>query len=233
MRPAIDLSQQRFGRLLVLTRSGTSDGGCAMWKCRCDCGAEKIAVSSELRRGHTRSCGCLLGDSNRANKTKHGHAPKGRISPEFRAWGHMKERCYSPKHVSYPNYGARGIQVCDRWLHGADGKSGFECFFADMGRKPSPSLSVDRADNNGDYEPGNCRWATDKQQQRNTRRNRRVTIGGRSASFAEHCERYGISDAAVRSRLSLGWDVEAAFSTPTRSWVQRNERKNAKKERAS
>lgn len=141
------------------------------WYCRCDCGTRRVVSGGNLTRGLTLSCGCLrrelLAESKKGNEYnhKHGHAPAGRSSPEYRAWAKMKDRCGNPNSAEYKNYGARGIAVCERW----SGRSGFPNFLADMGPRPSPELSLDRIDNGGDYTPNNCRWATRAQQNANRR----------------------------------------------------------------
>ena len=129
-------------------------------------------------------------------------------SPEYMAWAQMKLRCLNPKSPKYPRYGGRGISVCSAWLE-------FDAFIADMGARPSPDHSIDRIDNDGDYEPSNCRWATRTQQQRNREANRRLTHDGETATLAEWAERLGISTATLYSRVGrLGWSVEKALTTP-------------------
>lgn len=148
---------KRFGYLTVLRTAGSSSQGIT-YELKCDCGEVIIASGDRLKRGQT-ACHCGL-----ANQT-HGHSNPE--SKTYRAWNAMKRRCFNPTHKSYANYGGRGITVCDRWLQ-------FENFLADMGESP-PDLSIDRINNNGNYEPKNCRWATRSEQQRNKRNTRRLS----------------------------------------------------------
>jgi hypothetical protein len=163
MPPLIDITAQRFGRLSVLERSGTTRGGQILWLCRCDCGKQVIVQGGDLRKGATRSCGCLRSESTIKNSLIHGNATRGKMSPEYRSWRGMKQRCTDPKAHNYKYYGARGITVCARWLNS------FEHFLADMGRKPGSDYSIDRRNNDGNYEPANCHWATQSEQVRNQR----------------------------------------------------------------
>lgn len=146
-----DLNGQVFGRLKVIGFSKIKDG--AWWFCQCECGAKAEVRSYSLVSGNTKSCGCL----NRDIITKHGKS----ISPENRAWINMKDRCYNPKCISFPNYFSKGITVCDRWLES------FENFYEDMGERPSKKHSLDRIDNDKGYSPDNCRWADKSTQKRN------------------------------------------------------------------
>ncbi len=159
---AIDLIGQRFGRLIVLGRSAKKVPNHSVWDCRCDCGNETAALSNNLRRGLTASCGCGVADACCRTMLRHGLARKGQIAPEHRIWRGIIERCTNPNSTSYEYYGARGIRICERWMT-------FENFYADMGPRPSPELSIDRKDVNGHYEPGNCRWATPLEQRHNRR----------------------------------------------------------------
>lgn len=129
-------------------------------------------------------------------------------TPGFYTWASMLRRCTYSWDQAYPSYGGRGIKVCDRW------RKSFYSFIEDMGEKPA-GMTLDRIDNNGNYEPGNCRWATAKTQTRNRRNTRRLTYGGETRSLTEWAETKGISIATIRSRLRWGWSDEAALSTPT------------------
>lgn len=154
-----DIAGQQFGKLTVIERDSSAYQGVATWFCHCDCGGKLSVSGASLRKGNTKSCGCLSLEKTTKRFTKHGKAK----SPEHNAWRHMRSRCYNPNGRNYKNWGGRGITVCERWLES------FENFYADMGDRPTPKHSLDRINVNGNYEPSNCRWATTKEQRINQR----------------------------------------------------------------
>lgn len=164
MAAIIDLIGKEFGRLTVVSKGATDADGRPQWNCRCNCGQSAIVRGAYLRSGRTLSCGCLRIENAVANSraaVKHGHASRDGRSSEYKSWRAMLSRCENPKAAGYDRYGKRGISVCARWHD-------FSAFLADMGLKPSPKHSIDRFPNNdGNYEPGNCRWATRKDQEEN------------------------------------------------------------------
>ena len=150
-----ELVNQRFNKLVVIKLAGRHPHGDRLWECLCDCGKLTNVKSFRLVSGRTKSCGCI--------RVQHGHSGRNNESPEYRTWKAMKHRCYDKEHKSYHRYGGKGILMCDAW------KQDFKVFLKDMGERPEPKLnySIDRIDNSKGYEPGNCRWATKKQQASN------------------------------------------------------------------
>ena len=195
------MSGQAFGDLYVLARAAVS----GYWLCACSCGNFVQAHGQRMRSGGVRSCGCL----KRGNTNSRKHGAVG--SRAYRAWGGMKSRCLNPDDRQWGNYGGRGIRVCERWL----GEDGCARFVADMGQPP-PGHTLDRRDVNGHYEPGNCRWATPKTQARNRRSNRCVDLAGTIKPVAEWAEQAVVSVDTFGKRISKGWDVERALTTPSR-----------------
>lgn len=144
-----------------------------------------------------------------AAKTRHGHAVGG-PSPEYRSWMQMAQRCANQKNPAFSRYGGRGIRVCDRW-------ASFDNFIADMGPRPA-GTSIDRIDNDGGYEPGNCRWATTTEQARNQKKTRRLTLGDETLPVSEWAERLGVSAKTLWTRIYAGWSVERVLSSEVRRW---------------
>lgn len=172
------------------------------WKCLCICGNHHVALTSNLKSGLTTSCGCAK-QRRPEHALIHGDNCLGRRAKEYKAWCGIRARCGNPKDGAFYNYGARGITVCDRW------RDSYPNFLADMGRAPSPTHSIDRIDNNGNYEPGNCRWATATEQNRNTRRT--IKIDG--ICLKEICEARDLPYDAILSRLARGDPTEVAISS--------------------
>jgi hypothetical protein len=188
---------QVIGRFTVLGPASPNRWGKSRSRVRCECGTERVVCNSPLANGRRLSCGCLRADRTREVSTKHGHGNRsGARSREYSSWLHAKSRCFDPHHQSYADYGGRGITMAAEW------REDFAAFLAYIGPCPE-GCSIDRIDTNGNYEPGNVRWATRFEQSRNTRRSRFVTVNGRRMTITDAAAETGICDETLRRRLGL------------------------------
>lgn len=193
----LELIGRKFGRLLVIAQDCIKNQR-VFWLCQCDCGNEKSVNGSHLMNGAIKSCGCLQNEVRIQTHTIHGdHGTK-----EYIAWKSMKGRCYNENNEKYPNYGGRGIIVCERWLNS------YDTFLSDMGRSPSNKLSLDRINTNGNYELGNCRWATSETQMNNMTTNRHITYKGETLNIGQWERRFNLTHGRFRKQRFKGWDGE-------------------------
>ncbi len=198
----IDLTGQRFGRLHSLSLAGKNKHGQLMWHCQCDCGESCVSLGFVMRKGEKQSCGCLQREATASVNLSHGMAG----TPIYAIYRSMMQRCYDQNSTAYDRYGARGINVCEKWQT-------FEGFYEDMGDKPD-GMSLERKDNDGDYCPENVVWATAKQQANNTRGNRVLEYCGRKQTMTQWAEEFGLKPQTVWARLvTRGWSVEKALET--------------------
>lgn len=205
----IDISGEKYGRLTAIKRNGYLNGKTA-WLCRCECGNEKTITLNSLRTGNTKSCGCLL---LQEGKTK---------DRSYFVWQHMMSRCYNPKTERYPNYGGRGITVCESWHDYWNFRkwaysSGYDP------TAPTRQCTIDRIDVNGNYCPDNCKWSTSKEQSLNTTRNHRITVYGETMTLTQASEKYGIPMKTISARINkLHWNPEEAAVIPVLKGGKRN-----------
>jgi hypothetical protein len=195
---AINRIGQKYGRLTVIERAGTKRSR-ATWLCECECGKQTVVSGNCLARGNIRSCGCLRAETIRKRARTHGRSR----TPEYVSYTGAKDRCTNPNGVGFDNYGGRGI----KFLY-----ESFEQFFAEVGPRPARGMSLERIDNDGNYEPGNCRWATRQQQNNNTRRNRMVTAFNRTRTIAWWSRETGVPQITIYKRLQAGWPAEKALA---------------------
>lgn len=194
---------KRFNRLTVVGFARLDKYCRPVWRYLCDCGSIIDVSASRVRNGQTKSCGCLQKEHAAAQSLSMAKHSKS-YTPEYKVWGNMRERCELPSNHAYDRYGGRGIKVCDRW-------KSFENFLSDMGNRPSSAHSLDRIDNDGDYEPSNCRWATRKEQNRNRRSNRFIPYGDSRVTISEASEITGIKEVTISARIRKGWPEDRLF----------------------
>lgn len=177
----------KFGRLTSVEKTTRRQ----YWVFVCDCGQQKEIFAPSVTGGATKSCGCFNREVARVSHTKHGASRVGQRTAEYSIWASMTARC---RDKSDRRYGGRNISVCRRWKR-------FDMFLADMGPRPQ-GCSLDRINNNGNYSPGNCRWATPIEQANNTRRNKRVVVGGVSYTISQLARKHGINSETLRDRIN-------------------------------
>lgn len=199
MSKFIDLTGQRYNRLVVIKYLGKS-----CWLCKCDCGNETKVYTTYIKNGRTKSCGCLSAELSSLRNRTHGNT-ETRL---YNTWMHLKQRCNNKNSKDYCNYGGRGIKVCDEWL----GENGFINFYEwSIKNCYNEKLTIDRINNNGDYEPSNCRWATKKEQNNNTRKNHFYLIDGEYLTIAQVARKYNINYNTLNNRLWHGDSIENAI----------------------
>ena len=215
MARSVDLTGQKFERLLVVGFSHRNKSGKSYWRCKCDCGNEKeiVVQGYDLKRGHTKSCGCI--EKEHPNATIHGLSHTKTHSE----WRNMKQRCYNKNCDRYYTHGARGIKVCDRW------RNSFEAFYEDVSKLPhfeEKGYSLNRINNDGDYEPNNVEWADDIAQANNKSNNHLITFDGETYTTAEWARIKNIPPSTLRNRINvLRWTAEKALNTPVRKLTKK------------
>jgi hypothetical protein len=201
---ALDLTGNKYGRLTVIERAGLTRPG-RHWLCLCDCGGEAVCSTNNLRRGISKSCGCYHRERAKEGATKHGY----RGEKLNWVWSSMKQRCSNPNNAAYKNYGGRGIRVCDEWQEYAPFREwAFNNGYVE-------GLLLDRKNNNGNYEPKNCRWVTRIEQNRNKRSNRLITYEGKTMCATEWASELGVPSRLLLDRLNLRWNAKDTLTTKT------------------
>jgi len=202
----VDMTGKTYGHLTVVGFAGRVDAKIKhrIWYAKCTCGSVKTFYASNLTGGIAKSCGCMKGSLITKRKTRHGMAG----TSENKYWSTMKARYNGSRPADFKNYAGRGSMVCSRWIES------FDNFLEDMGHKPSPSHSIDRINNDGNYEPGNCRWATQSRQGRNTRVNRIVVFNGEAMCMSDLADKVGVSARVISKRTKRGWSLEDACKMP-------------------
>ena len=197
-----NLIGQKFGRLTVIKRAGSDSNGRAKWLCKCSCENESVKIGKLLLNGHCKSCGCGEYENRVNNCTSH----KLSNTRLYNIWSGMKQRCYYTRHISYHTYGGRGITVCDEW------KNDFKTFYDwAITHGYRDDLSIDRIDVNGNYEPNNCRWATNAEQSRNVSNNVYVTLDGETRVIMDWCKILSIPYHKIYWQIQKGLTPEKAF----------------------
>lgn len=199
-----ELSGLRFNRIVVIEKSHMSKNGW-LWKCLCSCGNAMFMLQYGILNKKAVSCGCYQKEVSRNVCIKRNTTHDLSNTREYKIWTGMKRRCIDKKSKAYKKYGLLGISVCERWMK-------FENFLSDMG--PSNGLSLDRINNNGNYEPNNCRWATMIQQANNKKNNKIIKINGEELTLASAARKYNINYKCLHQRLKNGWGIEEALLTP-------------------
>lgn len=201
MSKRVDHTGSRFGSWVAVAIDRTN-GHRTWWRVRCDCGAAAVVRADSLTTGGSKRCVTCQSEVSRQTHTRHGETR----DPTWRSWASMRERCENPNFSAFKDYGGRGVKVSARW-------QSYEAFVQDVGYRPA-GTTLDRIDCSGDYEPGNCRWATPKQQARNKRRTVYLEVNGERKSLSEWAEDRGFSHITFYKRYAAGWSDQDIVNTP-------------------
>ena len=207
--PLKDITNQKFGKLTVIKRGENTPKGLATWICQCDCGNIVNVRGSDLRKGHTKSCGCASRNFFAKVIFKHGFCG----TRLHKIWWNIQDRCYNPKVPNYYLYGGRGVKMCQEWL---DDFLDFRNWA--MANGYDDTLTIDRIDVNGNYEPSNCRWITYKAQNRNKRTNRIIKYDNKEMCLSDWAKELNVDRKTLSDRLKKGWSIQKAFSTPVKKY---------------
>lgn len=199
-RPRLEIGGQRFGQLLCLEPGPHSLSGALLWRCRCDCGQEHLASAADLTSGKVKSCGCRQGQRSHGLSRAQGHK-----THLYRVWIAMKRRCDSPREKCYPSYGGRGIRICEEWAE----YPAFHEWAISHGYQQG--LTIDRINNDGNYEPENCRWVSMGEQVNNRRNNKFLTYQGETKTFGQWQAATGIDRRTIQSRIERGLTAAQAL----------------------
>lgn len=203
----IDRTGKTYGYLTVICVADFKRGNKIVWKCSCKCGNIAFVAAGDL--WNTKSCGCYRIEELKKNPhfMTHGYTRNRKTSSTYKTWAGMKQRCLNPKSQSYEYYGGRGIKICDKWLE-------YENFLSDMGERPIDKHVIDRINNNGNYEPGNCRWATNEISLNNTSRNSNITFKNKTLTLTQWSRKIKIPVSTIQNRLKRGWSIEKTLTEP-------------------
>jgi hypothetical protein len=221
----IDLTGKRFGRLTAIQQVEKVIT-VKLWECKCECGVTTLRNSNTLRTGHTKSCGCLSREAlTKRTNLKHGLSklPNGKVNPLYHVWTQIKQRCRNPRDSGFKDYGGRGITFFAPW-------DDFKVFYDwAMSAGYVPGLTIERIDNDRNYEPENCTWISWNQQRKNNRRVIKITYGGRTQILTDWAKELGIKYSTINSRLQKGYSIEKAFQKEAITWNRKWNREARKK----
>lgn len=209
-RKCIDLTGKVYGKLIVVGRVHNK-GKYPAWLCKCECGNEHIVLGTSLQQGNVTSCGCYHREIASITNIKH-QKSKDKI---YKEWSGIKTRCFNEKFYKYKDYGGRGITMCDRW------RDSFEAFYEDVSKLPhfgEKGYSINRKNNDGNYEPDNVEWADKITQANNKRNNHLITYNGKTQTLAQWSKETGILSSVIIKRFNLGWDVDEILTKPVRQY---------------
>ena len=213
-----DLTNQKFGKLIVIKYFGKAKDGHSIWQCKCECGNIVNVSSNSLKNNNTKSCGCLsLKIKKSRNKEKCNFYKHGKTKTRlFNIWHSMKQRCLINTNRNYKLYGGRGIKICNEWLNKENGFINFYNWAINNGYKDN--LTIDRINNNGDYKPNNCRWVSQKQQSNNRRTNHYITYNGETHTIAEWSDITKIKSSTISKRINkYKWSIEKSLTTEVKN----------------